>query len=81
MFRERSIDGGEQISLWDATGDSFRYRSRLAAQVQTEVPPVISGAEPVAVEDIKVHGTALEGNLEGNAVARDVIVFFATQLR
>jgi S-formylglutathione hydrolase FrmB len=49
--------------------------SLIAAQVQTIVPPVISGAKPVAVEHIKIHGTALEGNLEGNAVDRDVIVF------
>jgi enterochelin esterase-like enzyme len=48
---------------------------RLAAQVQTEVPPVVPGVKPVAVEHIKVHGTALEGNLEGDAVDRDVIVF------
>lgn len=27
------------------------------------------------VERIKIHGTVLEGNLEGNAVDRDVIVF------
>jgi enterochelin esterase-like enzyme len=47
----------------------------LAAQVQTIVPPVIEGAKPVTVEHIKVHGTALEGNLEGDAVDRDVIVF------
>ena len=49
--------------------------SRLVAQVQTEVPPVVPGAKPVAVERIKVHGAALEGNLEGDAVDRDVIVF------
>lgn len=48
---------------------------RLAAQVQTEVPPVVPGAKPVAVEHVKIHGAALEGNLEGNAVDRDVIVF------
>jgi len=48
---------------------------RLAAQVQTQVPPVVSGAKPVAVEHIKIHGAALEGNLEGDAVDRDVIVF------
>jgi enterochelin esterase-like enzyme len=48
---------------------------RLGAQVQTEVPPAVAGAKPVAVERIKVHGTALEGNLEGNAVDRDVLVF------
>ena len=48
---------------------------RLAAQVQTQVPPVVPGAKPVAVEHIKIHGAALEGNLEGNAVDRDAIVF------
>lgn len=48
---------------------------RLTAQVQTDVPPVVPGAKPVAVEHIKIHGTALEGNLEGDAVDRDVLVF------
>ncbi|MEP7272660.1 MAG: alpha/beta hydrolase-fold protein, partial [Acidobacteriota bacterium] len=47
----------------------------VAAQVQTEVPPVIPGAKPVQAERIKIHGTALEGNLEGDAVDRDVLVF------
>ena len=47
----------------------------LSAQVQTIVPPVIPDAKPVAVEHIKIHGAALEGNLEGDAVDRDVIVF------
>jgi len=48
---------------------------RIAAQVQTEVPPVVPGAKAVTVEHIKVYGTALEGNLEGDAVDRDVFVF------
>ncbi len=47
----------------------------LGAQVPTIVPPVVSGAKPVTVERIKIHGTSLEGNLEGDAVDRDVIVF------
>lgn len=47
----------------------------VSAQVQTEVPPVVQGAKPVAVERTRIHGTALEGNLEGNAVDRDVLVF------
>ena len=47
----------------------------LAAQVKTEIPPVAVGAKPVRVERIKIHGTALEGNLEGDAVDRDVLVF------
>src|ERR1043165_6303497 len=54
-----------------------------AAQVKTEVPPVIDGAKPVAVERIKIHGAALEGNLEHDAVDRDALVFlppgYATQ--
>lgn len=49
--------------------------AHLAAQVQTEVPAPVPGAKPVAVEHIKVHGKALEGNLEGDAVDRDVFVF------
>jgi len=48
---------------------------RLAAQVQTEVPAAVPGAKPVTVERLKIHGTALEGNLEGDAVDREVIVF------
>jgi S-formylglutathione hydrolase FrmB len=47
----------------------------LSAQVQTIVPAPVPGAKAVAVEHIKVHGTALEGNLEGDAIDRDVIVF------
>jgi enterochelin esterase-like enzyme len=45
------------------------------AQVKTEVPPVEPAAKPVTVEKIRIHGAALEGNLEGNAVDRDVIVY------
>jgi hypothetical protein len=48
---------------------------RATAQVQTEVPAVVPGAKPVSVERIKIHGKALEGNLEGNAVDREVFVF------
>lgn len=51
----------------------------LAAQVKTEVPPPVAGAKPVTVERIKVHGAALEGNLGGEAVDRDVIVFLPPQ--
>jgi enterochelin esterase-like enzyme len=47
----------------------------LAAQVQTEVPPAVAAAKPVKVERLKIHGAALEGNLEGDAVERDLFVF------
>src|SRR5271166_2402279 len=60
-----------QVALTMAVAVGFR----LAAQVQTQVPPVVPDAKPVTVEHIKVHGAALEGNLEGDAVDRDVIVF------
>jgi len=49
--------------------------SWLSAQVQTIVPEVVAGAKPVTVEHIKIHGAALEGNLEGDAVDRDALVF------
>jgi enterochelin esterase-like enzyme len=49
--------------------------SWVTAQVQTNVPDVVPGAKPDTVEHIKIHGTALEGNLEGDTVDRDVIVF------
>lgn len=45
------------------------------AQVKTEVPPVVPGAKPVFAEHIKIHGEALEGNLEGEPVDHHVIVF------
>jgi S-formylglutathione hydrolase FrmB len=45
------------------------------AQVRTEGPPVEASAKPVTVERIKIHGPALDGNLEGDAVDRDVIVY------
>jgi enterochelin esterase-like enzyme len=47
----------------------------VCAQVQTEVPAVVPGAKPVTMEHIKIHATALEGNLEKDAVDRDVLVF------
>src|SRR5579863_8615823 len=47
----------------------------LSAQVKTDVPPVIPGAKPVAVEHIRIHGAALERNLEGDDADRDAIVF------
>ena len=47
----------------------------ISAQVATNVPDPVPGAKPATVEHIKIHGTALEGNLEGDAVDRDAIVF------
>lgn len=54
---------------------SIASAAHLPAQVQTQVPQVVPGAKPATLEHIKIHGTALEGNLEGDAVDRDVMVF------
>jgi enterochelin esterase-like enzyme len=54
---------------------AFSNPALSVAQVQTEVPAVIPNAKPATVEHIKIHGTSLEGNLEGDAVDRDVFVF------
>jgi len=45
------------------------------AQVKTNVPDPVPGARAAIVERIKIHGQSLEGNLEGNAIDRDAIVF------
>jgi S-formylglutathione hydrolase FrmB len=54
---------------------TFAYTRPAGAQVKTEVPLPVPGAKPVTVEHIKIHGAALEGNLEGDDVDRDVLVF------
>jgi enterochelin esterase-like enzyme len=63
------------LLLGTALATTVAVGARLAAQVQTDVPPAVPGAKPVTVEHVKIHGAALEGNLEGNAVDRDAIVF------
>jgi len=45
------------------------------AQVKTNVTDVVAGARAAIVERITIHGKALEGNLEGDAVDREAFVF------
>ena len=47
----------------------------VMAQVKTHVPDPVPGARLALVERIKIHGKTLEGNLEGDAVDRDALVF------
>jgi S-formylglutathione hydrolase FrmB len=49
--------------------------SPVFGQAKTSAPDRVAGARPAAVERIKIKGAALEGNLEGNAAERDVLVF------
>jgi enterochelin esterase-like enzyme len=64
-----------ELMLACAIATAIAPIAQLHAQVQTIVPDPVPGAKPVAVEHIKIHGAALEGNLEGEVVDRDVIVF------
>lgn len=64
-----------RIAVASAAVVALPTSTLVAGQVKTNVPEPVSGARPVAVERISVHGAALEGNLEGNAADRDVIVF------
>jgi enterochelin esterase-like enzyme len=75
VFELRTVMKISSLVCTMALAMAIAPSSRTAAQVQTIVPPVVEGAKPVTVEHIKIHGTALEGNLEGNAVDRDAIVF------
>jgi enterochelin esterase-like enzyme len=71
MQQLRSVKTKLRVALTVSLGVAFS----ALAQVKTEVPPVVPGAKPVTVEHVKVHGAALEGNLEGNSADREVIIF------
>src|SRR6202000_993985 len=72
---ERSLMINKKLLCLIMLTITFAFVLPLAAQVQTEGPVAVPGAKPMTVERIKVHGKSLEGNLEGDAVDRDVIVF------
>ena len=59
-----------KTKIFDALTIALGLTLSALAQVKTEVPPVVPGAKPLTVERIKIHGAALEGNLEGNAVSK-----------
>ncbi len=56
-------------------GFAFCLSDVASTQVKTTVPDVVPGASPATVERVTIHGNALEGNLEGDAVDRSAIVF------
>jgi enterochelin esterase-like enzyme len=58
-----------------ALGLAIVAAASSSAQVKTTVPDAVPGARPATVERVMIHGKALEGNLEGDAVDRPVIVF------
>ncbi len=49
--------------------------STALAQVKNNVPDIVPGAKSVTVQHVTAHGSSLEGNLEGDATDRDVLVF------
>src|SRR3569623_671128 len=68
-------DARTNMKMFRALSFALGFAVATVAQVKTEVPAVVAGAKPVTVEHIKVHGAFLEGNLEGDDVDREVIVF------
>ena len=52
----------------------FAIAGPATAQLTTNVPSPVAGALPVTIERIKVHSTAIEGNLEGETADREVFV-------
>jgi enterochelin esterase-like enzyme len=75
QFSRKPPIGQNVFSFFAIISVAMAAVGSAAAQVQTIVPEVVQGAKPVTVEHVKVHGAALEGNLEGDAIDRDVIVF------
>ncbi|KRA68397.1 esterase [Caulobacter sp. Root656] len=51
------------------------WASMAMAILLAAAAPVAASAKAVTVERIKVHGAALEGNLEGESPDRDVVVY------
>lgn len=74
LFRERILMISKHLLLGTTFSIAAAIGSALSAQVGTIVPPVVLNAKPTTVEHIKIHGASLEGNLEGDAVDREVIV-------
>ena len=70
---------GTDMRRYRATASAFALVcaaiASASAQVKTTVPDVVPDARPATIERITIHGKALEGNLEGDAVDRPVIVF------
>jgi enterochelin esterase-like enzyme len=58
-----------------ALGLAFGLSTTAFSQLKTTVPDLVPGAKPATVERITIHGKALEGNLEADAVDRPVLVF------
>src|SRR6185503_1378188 len=59
--------GGMAVGIALVTGAAL-------GQVGTNRPDPVPGAKAATVQHIKIHGKALEGNLEGDAVDRDALV-------
>src|SRR5450631_908646 len=81
VFRKRTLMRTKQLIQGTTLSLALAMGLAVTAQVTTNVPQVVPGAKSVIIDHIKIHGTALEGNLEGDAVDRDVIVFLPASYR
>jgi enterochelin esterase-like enzyme len=66
--------GRQMKAVWASMAMAI-FLAASGADLQAAAAPVAASAKAVTVERIKVHGAALEGNLEGEATDRDVVVY------
>ena len=68
-------EAGKQMkAVWASMAMAVLFAAS-GADLQAAAAPVAASAKAVTVERIKVHGAALEGNLEGESPDRDVVVY------
>ena len=75
VFRGGKINADEGPEVVVLVGKRFPVLSNLGRRYNEKCLRLYPGPRPIAVEHIKVHGTSLKGNLEGDSVNHDVIVF------
>jgi len=73
MKRKTRVPLGDTAAL--ALAAVLGAAAITSGQAKTNLPDVVPGAQPATVERITIHGTSLEGNLEGDAVDRPALVF------
>ena len=74
--RGRLLQAGMAVAMLSG----FAVTAALS-QATTNEPPAVAGAPRLTMETIKVHGASLEGNLEGEATDRTVLVVLPPSYR
>jgi len=67
--------GKDMKAVWASMAIAILLAASSTDLQAASPPPSAASAKAVTVERIKVHGAALEGNLEGDSPDRDVVVY------